>query len=229
MRILITLEATTAWLPVNYQSMCRSMIYKTIGNDFPELHDHYRSYFTFNRLNGQSEYDARSKRLLFKGELTWTVSFLEDRHAEVFVNRLVERGEFQIGTELFLLKAIHQVPAEEMEQTPRVRLLAPAVSQVMIGKKTHYFTPDDPAFLIQLEENAKHKYATYFGKPYDGELRITLRPGRTRKNVTRDQGTLVTGWTVPLSLEASREMAQFLYRIGLGARNASGHGMFEFQ
>lgn len=229
MRIFITLEATTAWLPVNYQSMCRSMIYKTIGDDFPELHDQFRSYFTFNRLLGRSTYDARSKRLLFEGELTWTVSFLEDRHADVFVQRLVKRGEFQIGTERFLLKEIRQVSDVEVSQSERITLLAPAVSQVLIGKKTHYFTPDDPAFLTQLEENAKHKYAMHFGKTYDGMLQITLRPGRIRKNVTKDNGTLVTGWTVTLSLKTTQEMAQFLYRIGLGARNASGHGMFEFQ
>lgn len=229
MRIFITLEATTAWLPVNYQPMCRSMIYNTIREDFPELHDHFRSYFTFNRLLGQSTYDGSSKRLLFEGELTWIVSFLEERHGEAFMQRLVERGEFQIGTERFLLKEIRHESAVEVSQTQRITLLAPAVAQVMIGKKTHYFTPDDSAFVTQLEENAKHKYAMHFGETYEGTLEITLRPGRIRKNVTRDNGTLVTGWTVPLSLKTSQEMADFLYRIGLGARNASGHGMFEFQ
>ena len=101
------------------------------------------------------------------------------------------------------------------------------------GEKTNtkYLDPLDPYFNYYLTKNFQRKFQAATGEKTD--TGIFLLPHQNfsiqrSKYVTKFGGEIfITAWTGNFTLKADIESLQFLYDIGLGARNSQGFGMFK--
>ena len=93
---------------------------------------------------------------------------------------------------------------------------------------TVYFSPQDPRFTEAIETNAHRKWASHTGSEAGFALRVIVPEGVCGvKRATRFKSTFITAWHLPLILEGTPQVLDFLYQTGLGSKNSQGFGMFE--
>ena len=224
-------------LPINYQHILQSIIYKNLTNacgysDF--LHNkgylfEERGYrmFTFSFINGK--YRIKNKEIRFEDEISFEV-----RSPEVFLirqlaenlqkNGITYRNQHFENVELFIMDNT----VEEEELYIKMRTPICVYSTNSVSGKTHFFSPQEDDFCELVVENFFRKYIAYYG--IEPEESIWIEPvyiSEKDKFVTNYKGFYMSGFMGEYRLLGQRKYLDFLYQTGLGSKNAQGFGMFD--
>ena len=245
MRITVELEKTDSSiiLPVNYNYLVQSMIYKNISPSLSEfLHSEGYSYekrrfklFTFSRLQGKlTLYSEKNKKYLrFLSNIKLSISSPVNRFLSELAESLVKKAELRLGeTKARVLSInVHTVPKIQTVNT--IRMISPvtvySTLKTMEGKKkTYYYSPFEREFSQLIQENLRKKYKVLFGKKTNNEIQITPDEKRKPKEIiTIYKGTVIKGWLGIFKISGSKELIRIGYETGLGSKNPQGFGMFE--
>lgn len=237
MQIKINCKTDTIELPLNYQHILQSVIYKLLSVDKAQksfVHDNgwkydkrtYR-FFQFSNLSGP--YTIQNKKIIFRDSLSWEVRSIDGRLIQS-VREGIEKDGVWFG-DIHIEDIEVQLTDYEVESDKiQIRMMTPicAYSSDENTKKTHFYTPDEEQFYNQIQENFRRKYNAYSGIDIKNGVNVCLDSVNERdKIVTNYKGFYLTGWKGRYTLTGDRKYLNFLYQVGLGSRNSQGFGMFD--
>jgi CRISPR-associated endoribonuclease Cas6 len=97
-----------------------------------------------------------------------------------------------------------------------------------VTKYTDYYSPTDQEFYEGIQQNAYNKYTAYYGVEPDSYIEIQkIQNSVAKKMVTKYQGHYIIAWYGEYILSGKRKYLDFLYQVGIGAKNSQGFGMIE--
>ncbi|MCI1882873.1 MAG: CRISPR-associated endoribonuclease Cas6 [Sporolactobacillus sp.] len=228
---------------IHYQSFLQELIYHSLGVD-PSfqafVHDRRSRFkgrrfrlFTFSWLIGRSQYDRRTRRLIFQNGATWYVDSLLPQLIRSLGAQLLTSDGVRIGQCPASVESVANVKPPIFDGgVTRIRMLSPitaysAAEKVAGGRLTRFGGPADTVFCESVLKNCLRKYETFYGEPYEGKLDLQpLRVSGRDRVVTTFRRKNINGWKGIYRLSAEPKMATFLYAAGLGAKNSQGFGMF---
>ncbi len=230
-------------LPVNYNYILQSMIYRNITQKLSSfLHDKGFAYekrrfkmFTFSRLFGKYRLDKEKKMIEFTGSISFYLSTPYTVIAEEFTESLLKLDSVKLyGKKVFLSSVevfVKKVNSDEIS----IKMLSPLTIYSTLkkndgGKKTYYYSPFEPEFSELIKRNIIKKYIAFYGKsPEKDDFEISPIFVSERKNLitTIYKGFVIKAWTGIYRLKGSKELILFSYDAGLGGKNSQGFGMWE--
>lgn len=253
MRLLLTLNhQTNQALPINYQWLISSWIYRTLEKASPEfsawLHEKGFGYqgrqyklFTFSALSPQRyQIDQKAQAfVLVQPPSTIQLSFYVDEAMQHFIMGLFKGQQFSLKSGRF--QADFEVSAIEMLAPPpfheqmRFRLLTPlCVSRQEEGKKyADYLHPEDEGYGELLIQNLLHKQGalqqqavgpTYPNAEVDPPCDFRLLSQQPKSKLFTIKGVSIRGYLFDFELAAPTDLLELGYYAGFGEKN-SGLGM----
>ncbi len=256
MRLRITFEIEkfngTNSIPLNYQYMLASALYKTMekGDSIYSswLHDtgirdgHKAfKFFTFSRLKPE-RYRIEHDRLVFLTPLAeYYVSFYTNSHAEPFIKGLFRDTCLELGdrSSRIRFRAVKIEKPDELNfrEEMTFRCLSPVVvSYKQPGQRyPEYLTPDSSRYKELIFRNLRQKYFAYHGKPdnaaisgmsdnYDFKIRGEIK----KKGVTIREGkpdeSRIIGYETIFTIKLPGELMRIGYYAGFGEKNSMGFG-----
>lgn len=245
MRIKIILEsqAGEVSLPVHYNYLVQSLIYKTFSEDLAQkLHDvgfkfEKRTFklFTFSRILEKGE--QKDNKLFFKRKISFYFSspFL-DIVEDIGKGAIASTNVELLGQQLSI-SGIEVIAPPKIGSSNLVRMLSPVTMHSTLKKedgtqKSYYYKPNEREFSKLIEENAKKKYTLIKGKDATNlSLSLELKPVHfsVKENlcVVKFKQTPIEAYTGIFELSGSKELIEATYDAGLGDRNPEGFGMWE--
>lgn len=242
MRLSITFSpaGSSLRLPTHYNRLLQASLYANLDqitaaffHDRGFLHGS-RSFkvFTFSRLMGPYEINAREGVICFNGSLKLVVSSPSDDFCGSLATCLLARGSILLGKEEVGIEKVEVQSPTITGERAIVRTLSPIVvystlSKADGAKYTCYFQPGEPEFEEQLCDNLRKKYEAVHGCPApDGTVRV--RPFRQpRMHIVKYLGTVIKGYSCTLQLEGPQALLQLGLDAGFGAKNSQGFGCVE--
>lgn len=225
-------------LPASYQYIIQGTIYHWLSYDKAMgtyLHDRGRSYeerhykhFTFSALQGRYQIDNRE--IIFQDQMELQIRSIDADIVKVIYRALQCQDTFTLAGQECRITNVEVT--DDIIDNPRlvIRMLSPVTvyrTDPDTGK-TFYYSPHDEAFYTQVNQNFYRKYKAFYEEfPQES---IVLKPQKISprdKVVTRYKGIYITGWKGIYEISGLPEHLNFLYDVGLGAKNAQGFGMFE--
>ena len=220
-------------LPISYNRYLHGLLYECWRERFPGLHDMrgadgkgFRP-FVFGRLEGATRADGSTKIMHLNGLVSFEVrSYVEELIEEVAI-RLSTCGTARLGR--------HELEVANIQTNDRllfgarmaVRMRSPVVAySVLDNGHTTPLSPLDSAWLPIVRGNAARK-ACELGLEVDKQLQAIALEDGLRKQVTRFDNIMVTGWMGTLILAADPELLALLWCCGLGEKNSQGFGLFD--
>jgi len=235
MQLKLTCNADKLTLPINYQYVLQSAIYSHIATDEEKkafVHNkgwkyEDRSYrlFQFSGLEGR--YTVANKQITFDGEVTWEIRSIDARLIQVLQESIREDGLQLLKQELQVTKM--KLEDDEIEDEDiLIEMISPiCVYATDANKHTYFFSPDEEGFAEAVVENFIRKYAAYSGNFADEGIEIIpISVSARDKVITKYKGFYMDGWKGRYRLIGKRKYLNFLYQVGIGAKNAQGFGMF---
>ncbi len=255
MRLKLTLQhEPNQVLPVNYQYLISSWIYKTLATADQTFATwlHHQGYglngrkyklFTFSPLQpAWFDLDRQNATIsLSKSPTVLTLSFHMDKAMENFVIGLFQQQSFTLQSGR--MKAALNVAALEILPQPlfrhrmRFRLLTPLCVSQNVEGKTHaqYLHPEDKDFDKLLIQNLKNKQRAlhpqlagleeWNDEGFPYDYVVLSRP---KAKLLHIKGTKIKGYLCDFELTAPSELLEIGYFSGFGEKNSSlGMGMVE--
>lgn len=254
MRLQITLNHDPKQvLPINYQYLISSWIYRTLGNadsDFARQLHHQgydfggRRYklFTFSDLHPR-RYDINGKARTFQltqAPTQLVLSFYIDDALQHFVVGLFQNLKFTLasGTAFkvdFEIGSIEILPKLNFQPTMQFRLQTPiCISQDQVGKRyAQYLAPTHEDYATLLVQNLLRKQrALQSVSASDQNLPLSLPPTNFRllstpkKSPRTIKNIKMIGYVFDFELSAPVELLELGYYAGFGEKNSAlGMGM----
>ena len=254
MRLQITLNhRPNQVLPINYQYLISSWIYRTLGNADSEfarqLHNqgydfggkHYK-LFTFSSLQPQwYDIDKQAKTfILTRSPTTIALSFYIEDALQHFVVGLFQDLKFTLssGTAFqvdFEVASIEVLPKPAFQPTMRFSLQTPiCISQDREGERyAQYLHPEDKDYATLLVQNLLRKQQALQAIPTSQAntplalpvtlFRLLSTPKRSPRTI---KNIKVIGYVFDFELSAPVELLELGYYGGFGEKNSSlGMGM----
>ena len=224
-------------LPINYNHIIQAIIYKTLSvmpNYSEFLHERgyasgTRQYkmFQFSQLKG--EYKIIDKKIIFYSAVEFEI-----RSPEPLLIHLLNGGFIYEGI-TFGEKQYRKIRTKiddftVEDQAISVQMKTPIVvySTDPVTKYTDYYSPIDQEFYEGIQQNAYNKYTAYYGVEPDSYIEIQkIQNSVAKKMVTKYQGHYIIAWYGEYMLSGKRKYLDFLYQVGIGAKNSQGFGMIE--
>jgi CRISPR-associated endoribonuclease Cas6 len=254
MRLQLTLQhPPNQVLPVNYQYLISSWIYRTLGNAnaafAQQLHEQGYDFggkkyklFTFSNLRPKwFDLDKRNATFtLAKSPTTLELSFHVDEAVQHFVMGLFKDQKFQLSSGRFRadfeVSGIEMLPPPTFENMMRFRAQTPICISHDIEGNNHatYLTPEDDGYVKLLLQNLLRKknalQPVLAGEPADllaidfpYDFRILSQP---KSKLISIKGTQVRGYLFDFELTVPEELMRIGYFGGVGEKNSSlGFGM----
>ncbi|RYL98354.1 CRISPR-associated endoribonuclease Cas6 [Sporolactobacillus sp. THM7-7] len=232
-------------LPIHYQVLLQGLIYHSLDKDrdFQTfLHDKGYTYenrrfklFTFSRLIGQAIYHKATRSLIFSEGAEWYVSSVLPEFIQTFGERMLLTEQIRVGGQVWTVESVEYRNVVKRQGAADIYMLSPITIYSTFekeggGQLTHYFQPSDEVFSHQLIKNALRKYEAFYKNPYTGSLDFQpVRVTRRDKVVMQYKKFIINAWNGSYRLTADPKMMNFLYSVGIGAKNSQGLGMFEFK
>lgn len=237
MQIRLCFRANKLTIPVNYQYILQSVIYNHLRQDKLQkefVHNNgwkydERSYrfFQFGGLKGK--YTIDKGMITFDGEVYWEIRGIDSRMMHVLHNSITASGLRFIDQEVELIS--NDIYDEEIESD---EILIDMISPICVystdvhTKHTHFYSPDEEKFAGQIADNFIRKYYAYTGIMVDDGIEVEVVDYSPKdKVITKYKGFYLDGWKGRYKLKGKRKYLNFLYQVGLGAKNAQGFGMFK--
>lgn len=240
--------------PINYQYELSSWIYHVLYQGDKEfatwLHDQgYQFEGKRFRLFGFSKLDFRpfgfrEDRIIMHGEFaTFELGFALPASAHHFLKGLFAQQEFSLGDRVSQVRL--RVFSVEMVPTPsfiaygtRFRAFSPVcVSRPQANGGAKYLAPEDPEYVARLCNNLLRRMKSYhqalgdFWTPpdYDPDLfQFELLTEPRQKLITiaahTPQESKIKGYTYDFKLACDPSWMDFMWKSGLGEKNAQGFG-----
>lgn len=234
-------------LPLNYQYLISSWIYRTLHESDAEFAKwlHQRGYeihgkkfkhFCFSMLqpiweNG-GRYKIHKKEEIFelvKGPTQLILSFNIDEAVKNIVRQLFQDNMIQLSSGQFnLLGMIEQVkllPSPTFLETMQYRAMTPiCISAGVEGKKySSYLSPDDERYSEIFVKNLVDKANAYLGKSKYQVEQVQFQ-ARSEKFISKRwkiKGISIRGYLFDFELTAPKELQEIGYNAGFGANNSS--------
>jgi CRISPR-associated endoribonuclease Cas6 len=242
MRIKITFEELNGKkiiLPVHYNYLIQSFIYKNIGEELSNfLHDKGFIYkkrkfkmFVFSRIFSKN-FKFLKEKIEFDKNIYFYLSSPLKEFISQFAEGLLKRGEFKIHNNNLILKEIFVMPIPEISKITKIKMLSPITIYSTLykdkKKKTYYYSPFEKEFNFLIKENLIKKYEAFYKKRAEFDFKI--KPLNVNKNFEKIiiyKGTVIKGWLGNYEVESDEEIIKFAYDVGIGSKNSQGFGMFE--
>lgn len=234
-------------IPVNYNYLVQSFIYKNISNKLSDfLHnkgytDGKRSFkmFTFSRLQGKCHYDGESKSLIFKDNFDLWVSSPESDFLESYASELLKNPEIRLGENQIYINSIEVSITPPFEEEILIKMISPVTVYRTLpdmegNKTTYYLHPKEAKFSELIYKNLKKKYrAFYKSEPphVDFEIEPERVSDRSLKIIYYEkkgaEKFLIKGWLGVYKIKSHPEILKLAWDAGIGSKNPQGFGMFE--
>ena len=254
MRLELTLQhPPNQALPINYQYLIASWIYRILGNadaDFAkQLHNHGYDFggkkyklFSFSTLRPKW-FDIDHQRSIFrltKSPTKITLSFYVDEAVQHFVMGLFKDQIFELSSGRFSanfnVSGIEMLPKPNFEKTMRFRTQTPiCVSRNVDGlPHAHYASPDEEGYGTLLVQNLVRKRhalepqiagATERSAELDFpyEFKLLSKP---KSKLLSIKGIQMRGYLFDFELMVPEDLMELGYFGGMGEKNSSlGMGM----
>ena len=254
MRLRLTLNhPPNQILPVNYQYLISSLIYRTLGNADSEfakqLHEHGYDFggkkyklFAFSPLRPKwFDLDKRNAAfILAKSPTILELSFYVDKAVQHFVMGLFKDQKFELSSGHFGAKfevvGMEMLSRPQFEKRMRFRLQTPLCVSQKRGGRVHatYLSPEDDGYVKLLLQNLLRKQNALIAAPVGGEVdkldidfpydfRILSQP---KSKLISIKGSKIRGFLFDFELMATEELMEVGYFSGFGGKNSSlGFGM----
>jgi len=256
-KIHLKIKNRTAFLPVDYQYLMSSAVYKLIkqgDEDYSNfLHDEGFSagglkrfkLFTFSplRLPKYKLWKEKGVFELLEKETSFIVSFMADRAAEAFVKGMFQNQQFSIGDRFnqvdVEVSMIEAMPQPLFLDTMEYQSQSPIVIKKKEAGKKHdtYLVPDHPEFGEFLINNLISKAMAfqiaskeYAEKPFDNfcfELLGDYKNKLIKIRPYTPEETQVKGSLFRFRLTAPSLLQEIGYYAGFGVDNGMGFGFGE--
>ena len=256
MRLQLTLNhQPNQALPINYQWLISSWIYRTLEKANPEfsawLHENGFGYqgkqyklFTFSALSPQRYRIGQRSRafVLAAPPSTIELSFYVDEAMQHFIVGLFKGQQFSLKSGPFQadfeVSGIQMLAPPPFRERMRFRLLSPlCISRQEEGKKyADYLHPQDEGYSQLLIQNLLHKQGalqqqavgtTAAAPPIDFPYDFQLLSPPKSKLFTI-KGVSIRGYLFDFKLAALVELLELGYYAGFGEKNSGlGMGMVE--
>ena len=223
-------------LPISYHHILQSILYTPlrVNLKFNNLHDEglktgKREYklFTFGPIKGH--YIIKNKTIIFDEVIQFEVRscyeevitcIAEDIEANgirfgdsTYRDIIVERRDFHIVSDDIIIQMVSPVTVHKTETNSNF---------------TRYFNPNEYEFFQYVENNFIRKYRAYFGRESSKEVSFSkICVSENDKYITRYKNIIIEGYFGTYRLKGDVDALDFLYQVGLGAKNSQGFGMFE--
>jgi CRISPR-associated endoribonuclease Cas6 len=257
-KINISINTRRLLLPVDYQYAMASAIYKLIEKGDKAysrfLHDEGFSpgglkrfkLFTFSPLSLPRYTHWKNKGLfeLHDNSLSFTISFMADKAAEVFIKGMFADQQISIGDRFNKLDAevtsVEALPPPFFTNIVHYRCIAPLCIKLKQEGFMHeqYLPPDDPRFESIFLQNMIAKCAAlnilYTDAKIEHEQLKFQLCGNYRsklisiKPYTKEE-TRIRGFIFDFSLHGPEYMHEMGYYAGFGMNNAMGFGAVEIK
>ena len=183
--------------------------------------------FTFSTLRGRNM--IANKRIIFNEVIYLDVRSVRGCLCDQLELALKENPAVELCGQALTVKSIKTTELIITEDKLNIRMLSPLeVHTTGESKYSYYFTPLDKDFNEHINANFQRKWAAYTGNRPVSDITLTaVNVGARDKYVTTYKSTHINAWRGEYLLTGNPEYLNFLYYCGLGARNASGFGMFE--
>ena len=254
MRLRLTLNhQPNQVLPINYQYLISSWIYRTLGNANSEyasrLHNHGYDFggkkyklFTFSPLRPKW-FDVDKRKATFtlaKSPTVLELSFHIDEAVQHFVMGLFKDQRFELSSGNFLARfevaGIEMLPPPMFEDTMRFRLQTPLCISQNNEDREHatYLSPQADSYVNLLLKNLLRKqcaltpagdseFEAVTTVDFPHDFKILSQP---RSKLISIKGTQIRGYLFDFELMAPKELIQVGYFGGMGEKNSSlGFGM----
>ncbi len=229
-------------VPYFYNEGIQALIYDYL---LPEkskfLHEEGFSYgkrkfklFTFSKILKKPK-NLREKKLFDFG---YDISFILSSPLDWI---LIETAESLIKTESIrffrnniILSSVNVISGKDFH--PEKEMTFKTISPVTVystyknrEKPFYYYSPNESDFFIQIIENLKKKFHTFYGARYEKDIRLKI----VKINLTHGKQVVwfkkrpITAWNFVGRIEAEREMLYLAYYAGIGAKNSAGFGCIE--
>lgn len=227
-------------LPLAYQYIIQSAIYHWLSAD-PErgtwLHDQGRRYeerrfkhFTFSALQGP--YRIVGREIVFPDQVELVIRSIDPDSMTVIGQDLKQRDFFTLGGQECRIEKVGVTGGVVESARLTIRMLAPVTvyrTDPDTGQ-TYYFTPREEDFYSRINQNFYRKYKAYYEKFPTADITLTpLKVSDRDKVVTCYKGIYINGWRGIYEISGLPAALNFLYYVGLGAKNAQGFGMFAIE
>ena len=249
MRIQITLTPESRAelsLPVHYGIILQGFIYSQLEPNLASwLHGDAYSYarrtfkmFTFSRLTGRFELDAKTKRISFSGPMTFQLASHNTQILASLAEHLLKSQTLRLGHHEVRVHGVEilRPPCFQADQPVRVKALSPITIYSTFqkpggGKLTHYYSPPEkdwsPMLLQNLARKAKALEWEDEGKALENAYVKPLRVSERDKKIISYKGFSVQAWLGTYELKLPQAYFELAYDVGLGGKNAQGFGMVE--
>lgn len=183
--------------------------------------------FQFSHLNGP--FSVRDRQIMFQNYVSWEVRSIDSRIIQTLAQGIREEGVSYLDQKADEVEL--EIRDDEIESNSiHIRMKTPIClfSTDKETGKTYFYAPNEAAFKEQLVENFIRKYHAFTGVYAENGVSIEpLNVQPSDKFVTKYKGFILSGWKGEYQLTGNRKYLNFLYQVGLGARNAQGFGMFD--
>lgn len=255
MRIeLILNHAPNQVLPINYQYLISSWIYRTLENADAAFATwlHERGYmragrkyklFSFGRLEPQ-RYLINKKDQTFTlvyGPTRLELSFYIDDAMQHFVMGLFQNQRFTLQSGQYFkvdveVANINLLPKPIFHSTMRFRAVSPiCISQDQEGKEyAQYLHPEDEGYIGLLTQNLLRKQQAHqrqlAGMKEEGihlpMLQVPFRVlSEPRSRLIHIKKTKIRGYVFDFEISAPTNLLEMGYFAGFGEKNSTGFGM----
>ena len=254
MRLRLTLDhQPNQVLPVNYQYLISSWIYRTLGNAnaayATKLHEHGYDFggkkyklFSFSTLRPKW-FDLNKRQATFtlvKSPTTIELSFHMDEAVQHFVMGLFKDQQFELSSGRFRasfeVSGIEMIPKPIFENTMRFRTQTPiCISQNIEDQKhAHYASPEEAGYAGFLLQNLLRKQraltpqlvgedTSQLDLDFPYSFRLLSKP---KSKLLTIKGISIRGYLFDFELMAEKELMELGYFGGFGGKNSSsGMGM----
>ncbi|MDN5375356.1 MAG: CRISPR-associated endoribonuclease Cas6 [Thermacetogenium sp.] len=237
-KAVVVLQGSRKPLPMDYPKGLTAAILAKIGEFSPEMaatiHDgtnaYRNSYKVFKPLSHSLLIGvpfSTEKRVYEPGETVCFYLGWREDVVSAFKSAAQKNSFFEISGVSFQIAAV-----ADLDPSPPVRTFnawGPVLATVS-GRKlninysyTYLAAEKIGEFIEAVKNNLITKYEAVYGKPYEGELSLSVE--RPRSVVLRwSEEVSVKGVAGRFRLDCSKELLAFAHSVGLGCKNSIGFG-----
>lgn len=242
MRLTIEIESDRLLLPIHYNYVIQSFIYRNISKKLAKfLHDEgYQTQgrrfklFTFSRIIGKFSLRPKRGKIEFFGPVNFQIGSPLNNFIEEFANSIARKGMMILSNQRIGISSIKVHFTPKVKDSMKIEMLSPttvySTLRTMEGrKKTYYYSPFEDEFSRLVGKNLIKKYrALYRTEPDTSEVSIfPLWVNKNSQCIVKYRGTVIKSWMGRYRLNATPELILLAYDAGLGSKNSQGFGMFD--
>lgn len=220
-------------MPFAHFEILQGLFYHLLSYDeklSAEIHDKLPGeqkqfkFFCFTDLHGN--YKVKNAALLYFGALDWEIRSADDNIIHTVVASAKENPYVTINGQHCKITSYAIAEHHCLSDTMDFEMDTPLIYyQTDDTGYSIYYTPEDEQFLSGIKNNIIRKYTAFYGTPPDCDICFQVLGSPVKKCVTRYKKSIITGYYGKFRLTASKEVLNFVYYTGLGAKNSMGFGV----